>query len=120
MTKDGRIKREISRLKKLFSDMPESTKKKVDSLIKNAAFMTITLEDLQEAINRTGPVSEYKNGANQWGTKKSPEVEIYNAMIKNHMSIIKQLTELMPQEEPPPPEVEDSFLKLLGRDLGAK
>lgn len=29
--------------------------------------------------------------------KKSPEVEIYNTMIKNHLSIMKQLTDLLPK-----------------------
>ena len=27
------------------------------------------IEDLQEVINREGVISEYQNGANQWGTK---------------------------------------------------
>jgi hypothetical protein len=58
----------------------------------------VTLLDLQETINREGAVSKYQNGENQWGTKKSPEVEIYNTMIKNHMTIIKQLTDLLPKQ----------------------
>mgnify|MGYP001486926503 FL=1 len=78
--------------------MDPDVKKATQSLIENAAFMVVTLEDLQETINREGVISEYQNGANQWGTKKSPEVEIYNTMIKNHMSIIKQLTDLLPKE----------------------
>ena len=70
--------------------------------------MTVTLEDLQETINREGAVSEYQNGENQWGTKKSPEVEIYNTMIKNHMTIIKQLSDLLPKA-PPKPDGNDGF-----------
>jgi hypothetical protein len=97
LTKDDRIKREIRRLKKLFEDIPKDTLSRVMSLINNAAFMTITLEDLAGAIIRDGAVSEYQNGENQWGTKKSPEVEIYNTMIKNHASVIKQLTDLIPK-----------------------
>lgn len=96
--KDERVKKEIKRLNKIYKDMDSDTKKAVKSLIENAAFMSITLADLQETINREGVISEYQNGANQWGTKKSPEVEIYNAMIKNHMVIIKQLTDLLPKE----------------------
>lgn len=120
LPKEERIKKEINRLKRLFKDMPENTKKKVSSLIENAAFMTVTLEDLQEVINRDGPVAEYQNGENQWGTKKSPEVEIYNTMIKNHMGIMKQLTDLMPEPIPEPPKDEDPFFKILGRGRDVK
>lgn len=98
LTKDERVKKEMRRLKRIYKDMDPDAKKATQSLIENAAFMVVTLEDLQETINREGVISEYQNGANQWGTKKSPEVEIYNTMIKNHMSIIKQLTDLLPKE----------------------
>ena len=118
--KDKKIKKEINRLKKLFSDMPSNTMDKVISLIRNAAFMTITLEDLQESINMYGAISEYKNGENQFGTKKSPEVEIFNTMIKNHMGIMKQLTDLTPQPvitgKTEEEKKKDEFTKILRRE----
>jgi len=95
--RDKRIKKEIAKLDSIFHAMDDDTKKAASSLIHNAAFMMITLEDLRESINLNGIISEYKNGENQFGTKKSPEVETYNTMIKNHMSIIKQLTDLLPK-----------------------
>lgn len=98
VTQDERIKKEVNKLKKLYINLDDKTKKAVYSLIENAAFMIVTLKDLQETIKINGVVSEYQNGENQWGTKKSPEIEIYNTMIKNHMSIIKQLTDLLPKE----------------------
>jgi len=97
--KDARIKREITKLKRLFKDMEKSTMDTVSSLIRNAAFMAVTLDDLQETINLEGAVSEYKNGENQFGTKKSPEVEIYISMIEKHMKAIKQLSDLLPKQE---------------------
>lgn len=100
LEKRKRIDAEIKRLKRLLTGVDDKTKKIVDSLIKNVAFMTITLDELQDSINRNGAVSEYQNGENQWGTKKSPEVEIYNTMIKNHSSIMKQLTDLRPKAAP--------------------
>lgn len=60
--------------------------------------MAVTLEDLQKDIIDKGYVSKYQNGENQWGTKKSPEVETYNSMIKNHMAVMKQLTDLLPKQ----------------------
>jgi hypothetical protein len=102
--------------------MPANTLQSAAPLIKNAAFMTITLEDLQAVINEHGAVSQYKNGENQFGTKKSPEVEIYNTMIKNYSSIIKQLTDLLPEIPPPaplpPPKKQDAFEKILARADG--
>lgn len=97
LAKDKRIKTERQRLDRIFADIDEKRRGTVQSLMNNAAFMAVTLEDLQAQINENGVVSEYQNGENQWGTKKSPEVEIYNTMIKNYTAIIKQLTDLLPE-----------------------
>jgi cysteinyl-tRNA synthetase len=97
--KKEKIYIEIERLRKLFENMPESKKQTAESLILNVAFTTVTLNDLQDALNENGVISHYQNGANQWGTKKSPESDIYNAMIKNHMAMIKQLIDLLPEGE---------------------
>lgn len=107
MTKDERINEQKAKLNRQFAKLDTRTKKTVASLIENAAFMIVTLEDLQKSINENGVISEYQNGENQWGTKKSPEVEIYNTMIKNHMNIMKQLTDLLPAQ--PPKDDDDGF-----------
>lgn len=107
LTKREKIDAEINRLSKLLNDVDVKSKKIVNSLISNAAFMAVTLDELQETMNEKGVVSEYQNGENQWGTKKSPEVEIYNTMIKNHASIMKQLTDLRPKA--PPKQGDDGF-----------
>ena len=86
-----RIKTEKNKLNRIFKNIDEKRRKTVERLIDNAAFMAATLEDLQEDINQ--------NGENQWGTKKSPEVEVYNTMLKNYTSVIRQLTDLLPPEE---------------------
>lgn len=95
-TKEQRIKAEISKLNKVFKELDENKKKIVTPLIEKAAFMSIELDDLQETIEQEGWTSEYKNGENQYGTKKSPEAETYIALSKNYAAVIKQLTELVP------------------------
>ena len=95
--RENRIKKEKNKLKKQFSKIDEKKKQLVQRLIENAAFMAITLEYLQDDINMNGCISEYKNGENQYGTKKSPEVEIYNTMVKNYAAVIRQLTDLLPE-----------------------
>ena len=95
-TKEQRIKSEKTRLKGIFKDLDENKKKLVTPLIEKAAFMSVELDDLQEIIEQDGWTSEYKNGENQYGTKKSPEAETYIALSKNYAAVIKQLTDLVP------------------------
>lgn len=95
-TKEQKIKTEKTRLKGIFKELDENKKKLVTPLIEKAAFMSIELDELQRKIEENGWTSEYKNGANQYGTKKSPEAETYIALSKNYAAIIKQLTELVP------------------------
>lgn len=98
-SKDEKIRKEVARLKKVFKDLDKNMLSTVISLLQNAAFMSVSLEELQETINQNGYISEYQNGENQFGTKKSPEVEIHIAMTKNHAAIIKQLSDLVPPEK---------------------
>lgn len=96
--KEKQINSEIEKLNKLFAKINPGTKKAVHSLIENAAFMSVTLADLQVEINKNGVTEKYKNGENQFGVKKSSSVEVYNQMVKNHMGIMRQLTDLLPED----------------------
>lgn len=104
--KEKRIKKEITKLKKIWREKgkkdDEQTKKVIEfamPLIENVAFMTVTLADLKDQINEEGCVVEYKNGANQYGTKKSPAVETYNTMLKNYTNAYKALSDMIPKPE---------------------
>ena len=90
ITTDTRIKRERERLLEIFSELNEKRRNTALSLIENAAFMTVTLADLRKTISENGVVSEYQNGENQYGTKKSPEV-------KNYTTSIKTLCDMLPE-----------------------
>lgn len=67
-------------------------------LLDKAEFMEAELNKLQEIIKEKGWVEQYKNGANQFGLKKSSEGDVYNAMIKNYNATIKQLMDILPNE----------------------
>lgn len=97
LSKEDKINAEIKKLNAIFTKLESKTKKAVHSLIENAAFMSVTLSELQEKINIEGVTEQYKNGENQYGVKKSATVEVYNQMVKNHMGIMKQLTDLLPK-----------------------
>ena len=96
MAEVKRKSKELNKLKKIFKDIEPGKRQTVEKLIANAAFMAESLDQLQEVIREKGFVEEYHNGANQSGIKKCSEVEIYNTMIKNYSSIIKQLVDLLP------------------------
>lgn len=83
ITKEEKILKEQRRLKRIFADLEEGKKKLVTPLIEKAAFMSIELDELQETIEKDGWISEYQNGANQHGTKRSPEADTYIALSKS-------------------------------------
>lgn len=93
------IKKEERRLNRAFSDLDSNKKTVVKQLISTAAFLSVTLRDLEEEINRNGSTEIYQNGANQSGVKQSAAAATHIAMTKNLTSIMKQLTELVPAEK---------------------
>ncbi len=68
-------------------------------LINDIAFMTIETKDLKDQVQYFGTTEEYQNGANQKGRKKSACFEAYLNMTKQKAALIKQLTELLPEDE---------------------
>lgn len=96
-TKDEIIKLETTKLDGIFSQFETKTKKSVNSLISEAAFMGASLYELREIINEKGYTEEYQNGANQCGVKKCSEMDVYIQLSKNYMSVMKQLTDLLPK-----------------------
>ena len=99
ITKETRIKEELERLNGFFISIDGNQRAAVTPLIQNAAFMKVTLEDLQTAINADGVIDEYQNGANQSGIKQSAILQAYNSLIKNYASVIKNLAQLLPPEK---------------------
>lgn len=98
-TKEEIIKAEKRKLAGIYTRLDKKTKRSVDSLMDEAAFMAASLYELRKIIDEKGYTEEYQNGANQKGVKKCSEVEIYNTMIKNYSSVVKQLTDLLPKEQ---------------------
>ncbi len=94
-----KIKSEIKRLNTIFANVDEDKKKTVEKLIENAAFQAVILEEMALIVKRDGFVEEYQNGANQKGFKKSAAVESYDKSINTYSKIIKQLTELLPNND---------------------
>lgn len=102
LEKQKRIKKEVSRLKRLFANIDENKKKLVFTTIEDVAFMTVTMQDLREEIIREGTTCEYKNGANQYGTKQSPQAQLYLQMSQKQTQAMKILVDCLPKTEKAP------------------
>lgn len=96
-TKEQKINAEKRRLRSIFKELEENKRKLVTPIIEKAAFMSVELDALQEIIEQDGWTSEYKNGENQYGTKRSPEADTYIALSKNYAAVIKQLVDIVPE-----------------------
>ena len=99
LEKEKEIKQEINRINGFLKEIEPKVKKGVKSLIDNVAYMAVTLRELRDDVNQEGVITEYQNGENQFGTKKSPKVEIYNTMVKNYTSSFKTLLDLLPKNK---------------------
>nr|DAF31418.1 MAG TPA: hypothetical protein [Caudoviricetes sp.] len=111
-------KKQLGRFWPIYDGGSEEQKVKGLHLVQNLVFIEGQLAQLQGEIREKGVVCEYQNGENQWGTRKSPEVDVYNALLKNYISGIKQLNEIFGEQA----QAEDELIEFLkqGRGGGAK
>ena len=123
MTKEGtaldkqkRITKEIARLKATFADISPKKKNLVHATIEDVAFMTVTMQDLRESINRDGTMIEYKNGENQYGWKQSPDAQLYLQMSQKQSTAMKILLDCLPKEKPAANTETDGFEDFLESD----
>ena len=94
--KEKKIRKETRRLKEIFKDLEPNKLKAVDTLIDRAAYITVSLQELEEKLNEVGWTEEYVNGRNQAGVKKSAAADAYNSLTKNLTTIMKQLVDMVP------------------------
>lgn len=91
--KDEVIADEIVKLSDCFKNIPTDKRKIVDGLISNAAFMFATLQELALYSDKYGVVEHTADGV---GTKESSAIKSYNTMINRYNTVIKQLCDLLP------------------------
>ena len=103
-----RIDKEVRRLKRLFSKIDENKKKLVFGTIEDVAFLAIKMQDLRDEIIRTGTTVQYKNGENQYGTKQSPDAQLYLQMSQKQTQAMKILVDCLPKAEKPM-QADDGF-----------
>ena len=97
---EKRIKAEEQRLTKVFADIDEKRKATTTGLIQRAAFMRVSLEDLENDLNENGFTEPFSQGNQEPYQRERPAAKVYNSMNAGYQKIIKQLTDLLPKEDP--------------------
>ena len=88
----------MQKLNRFFKNIPKEKQKMIQGLKEQAAFMYATLMELQEIMNIEGPVELFEQGKQRM-LREHPASKVYNSMIKNYSSVIKQLLELLPEDK---------------------
>lgn len=94
-TNISKIKKEKSRLKKLFKNMPESWQKVNEKLFERAANMAVFLSEMEDKLVADGLIVTMSQG-NYDIDRAHPLLQQYNSMVKNYNATIKQLSEALP------------------------
>ncbi len=114
LTKEQRIKKEENRLNKIFRDFKDEKKFRTAlPLISRAAFLRVTLEDYEIDINENGSVEMFKQGEKQEPYERErPVVRQYNQSCAQYAKIVKQLTDLIPDEKAG--KIKDELFNFIG------
>ena len=112
--KQKRVKKEYNRIKKIYKDMPPDVKTTVDSLIHRAAFMRVSLEDMEADLDERGFVEFFSQSEKtEPYERERPVARLYNTLNKNYQSIMKQLSDLVPKPKAIESTEEDQLLAFL-------
>ncbi len=92
---DEAVIREYDRLIKLFKTAPREKLALARKLISRAAFLAVTIDELERDVSENGYEDEYQNGEFQKGKKKSAAAELHVTYSKNLFTVMKQLNEML-------------------------
>lgn len=92
------IDAEIKRMMELFKDISEDKKELVIRLIERVAFMTITLQILEDDIKTKGPTYKFEQGKQKM-IVENPSQKSYNTMINRYTNAYDKLMSLLPKDE---------------------
>lgn len=110
--KDRKVNNEIRRINGLCKDIDRSKRLIAKGWIEEAAYMKITLEELKEEIDRSGPIDEMPQGEYSI-LREHPALKAYNTMVQRYTNIIDKITGLFPKEEQK--EVDDGFIDFVNQ-----
>lgn len=111
--KSSRIRKEITRLNKIFVIKSDEEKAYLEGLIKRAAFMRCNLEDMEKDLNEKGFTEMFTQSAQAPPYERErPMARMYNSLNKNYQTLMKQLSDFVDRtEKPPEDDGFDDFLR---------
>lgn len=111
--KSARIRKEITRLNKIFVIKSDEEKAYLEGLIKRAAFMRCNLEDMEKDLNEKGFTEMFTQSAQAPPYERErPMARMYNSLNKNYQTLMKQLSDFVDRtEKPPEDDGFDDFLR---------
>lgn len=93
------IKKEVSKLRKVLADVPPERKKASEGLLNRAAYMLVTLEQYERDLIENGHVEMFtQSDKTDPYERERPVARLYNSLIKNYQSCMKQLFDLIPDK----------------------
>jgi len=110
MSKDEKIQKEIRRLNRIYRNIPKNQKAVIEGLIRRAAYMRVTLEEMEEDLNTNGYTEMFTQSEKvEPYERERPVARLYNTLNKNYQTIMKQLAEFVEKKPTPVKEQSDGF-----------
>ena len=95
------ISAEIRRLRNIYKELEPAKQILASKLIENAAFLSVTLKDLQEQMLDTSKMTEtQQNGPQQFFTKQASLVSVYESVLDSYSDLIGKLDKMLPKPKP--------------------
>lgn len=109
---DSRVLKKKKELLEIFAGVDESKLKIAQPLIESAAFMAVSLKDLEKKIAEVGWTETYQNGNRQSGSKQTATAVSYLSVQKQLNQTTQKLLDLVP-----PAKKSDAIDQLAARFL---
>ena len=104
------VSTDMRKVKKLLKEIPDDRKPIAEGIYNELVFMQNTLGLLKEQVENEGPVSMFKQGAQEF-LREHPALKAYNTTIQRFSLLYKQLVDLLPTA--PPGEQKDELLDFI-------
>ena len=89
---------DLKELRKIFEKTKNNKSKLAMSLLDKADFMNETLKMLEAKVRLEGVVTTMCQGSYDI-ERENPALKSYNTTIKNYVSVVKQIVDLLPESE---------------------
>jgi hypothetical protein len=107
--KSTKIKKEKERLTEIYKDLPERKQAIAQGLIERAAYIRVSMHDLEEYLDQNGYVEKFKQGAQDPYDRKRPQADLYVQFSTQYNKIMQQLDGMLPKVKEQPVVEEDIF-----------